>query len=460
MEWSRGPTIGRGSSATVSLAASTSGDHFAVKSAELSLSSSLQREQHILSQLNSPQIVQYLGFEITHEINKPTYNLFIEYLPSGTISDSIKKQGGSIDESLIRFYTHQIVLGLIYLHSNGLVHCDIKGQNLLICKDGVKIADLGSAKWVKDRVATSAFSGTPAFMAPEVARGEEQGFPADVWALGCTIIEMATGSHPWPEENDPVSALYRIGFSGDVPATPDWFSGDARDFLAKCLKKDPRERWTVNQLLEHPFLRDLESNSPEGIEFHRNSPTSVLDQAIWDSMEVSESHRNPTHMSFSSNSPAERIRRLIGETFSLDSNFPNWTSDEDWVTVRNRDIDETIAFFDISTNGKEIIDAEWDFIWEDVVDSIVVTEDLLPEISVGANSDVDCLYGSTDFVMLCECVVDANVPGIYFTLKRQLMEILLLFNLIVLLIVSPHLFDSFMCLVKEFFLSDSSSFVK
>ncbi|GFZ21963.1 mitogen-activated protein kinase kinase kinase 15 [Actinidia rufa] len=295
MEWSRGPTIGRGASATVSLAASTSGDLFAVKSAELSLSSSLQREQHFLSQLNSPQIIQYLGFDITHEIDKPIYNLFVEYLRGGTISDSIKKQGGSIDESVIRF-----------LHPPNR---------------GVKIADLGCAKWVEDGVTTSPFSGTPAFMAPEVARAEEQGFPADVWALGCTVIEMATGSHPWPEETDPVSALYRIGFSSDVPATPDWFSGEARDFLDKCLKKDPRERWTVKQLLEHPFLRDLESNSPEGIEIPRNSPTSVLDQAIWDSMEVSESHRNPTHMGFSSNSPAERIRRLIGETFSFYSVF-------------------------------------------------------------------------------------------------------------------------------------------
>ncbi|XP_057485887.1 mitogen-activated protein kinase kinase kinase 18-like [Actinidia eriantha] len=456
MEWSRGPTIGRGASSTVSLASSTSGDLFAVKSAELSLSSSLQREQHFLSQLNSPQIIQYLGFDITREIDKRIYNLFVEYLRGGTISDSIKKQGGSIDESVIRFYTRQIVLGLIYLHSIGLVHCDIKGQNLLICKGGVKIADLGCAKWVEDGVTTSPFSGTPAFMAPEVARGEEQGFPADVWALGCTVIEMATGSHPWPEETDPVSALYRIGFSGDVPATPDWFSGEARDFLDKCLKKDPRERWTVQQLLEHPFLRDLESNFPEGIETPRNSPTSVLDQAIWDSMEVSESHRNPTHMGFPSNSPAERIRRLIGETFSLDSNFPNWTSDEDWVTVRNRDIDETIAFFDTNTNGGEIIDAEWDLISEDIGDSFFVNEDLLPEISVEANSDVDCLYGSTDFVRLFECVENVNVPEFLFTLKRKLMEILLLFNLI----VSPQLFETFICLVQEFFTKPKYGFVK
>ncbi|KAF2314176.1 hypothetical protein GH714_023885 [Hevea brasiliensis] len=119
---------------------------------------------------------------------------------------------------MIRLYTRDILQGLEYLHTNGLAHCDIKSKNVLVSKEGAKIADFGCAKFVeKVGGAMSEFSGTPAFMAPEVARGEEQGFPADLWALGCTIIEMATGNIPWTEhQNDPVSALYQIGFSSEI----------------------------------------------------------------------------------------------------------------------------------------------------------------------------------------------------------------------------------------------------
>ncbi|KAA8526993.1 hypothetical protein F0562_008778 [Nyssa sinensis] len=281
MEWNRGPTVGRGSSATVFLATTSSGELFAVKSTNLSGSSFLQREQHFLSQLSSPHIIKYMGFDMSYENQQPMYNLFMEYAPGGTLSDAIKRQGSSLDEPTIRLYTNQILQGLDYLHLNGLVHCDIKGQNVLIGKDGaIKIADLGCARLAQDGdvdgAVTSTFSGTPVFMAPEVARGEEQGFPADVWALGCTIIEMATGSNPWPET--------------------------------------PKSGGQAKQLLQHPFLHNLESTSEEVNEFTGNSPTGVLDQEFWDSQELSESPRSLTH---SSSSPAERIRQSDRRNFFI-----------------------------------------------------------------------------------------------------------------------------------------------
>ncbi|KAI7992694.1 Mitogen-activated protein kinase kinase kinase 18 [Camellia lanceoleosa] len=86
----------------------------------------------------------------TCESNKSMYNLFMEYVPSGTISNEIKRLGGSLDESVIGIYECQILLGLDYLHLNGLVHCDIKGQNVLIGEDGIKITDLGCGRWVAE----------------------------------------------------------------------------------------------------------------------------------------------------------------------------------------------------------------------------------------------------------------------------------------------------------------------
>ncbi|KAI8002719.1 Protein WVD2-like 3 [Camellia lanceoleosa] len=107
------------------------------------------------------------------------------------------------------------------------------------------------------------------------------GVSADVWALGCTIIEMAIGFHPWPKVNDPVLTLYRIGFSDEVPELPTWFSEKAKDFQGKCLRRDSKERWIGKELLRHPFLDDLESNSPKvDEEFIQNSPMTMLDQGV------------------------------------------------------------------------------------------------------------------------------------------------------------------------------------
>ncbi|MFS7984889.1 putative mitogen-activated protein kinase kinase kinase STE-STE11 family [Helianthus anomalus] len=335
----KGPVIGRGSTATVSLATNVTGDRFAVKSTELSKSLLLQKEQQFLSKLRSPYIIEYLGFDIDYIDDVPMYNLFMEYATGGTITDVIKRQGGSLDECLIRSYTHQILQGLDYLHSNNLVHCDIKCANILVCKDGVKIGDLGCAKLVEKCGDTSScFSGTPVFMAPEVARGVKQEFAADVWAFGCTVIEMATGCNPWPEMKNPVSALYRIGYSSDVPLFPMWLSEEGKDFLRKCLQRKEEERWTVKELLQHPFVT-LNSSLKRFEDLPKSSPSSVLDQGFWDSFEVTDSPVLTQLVSFSGESPVNRIKQLV-EATPVNSCLRNWVDEEDWITVRCDHVEE------------------------------------------------------------------------------------------------------------------------
>ncbi|XP_050369023.1 LOW QUALITY PROTEIN: mitogen-activated protein kinase kinase kinase 18-like [Argentina anserina] len=373
MEWTRGPIIGRGSTAAVSLATgAVSGEVFAVKSAELSRSMFLRKEQCFLSKLSSPHVVKYLGCDVSNEQNEPMYNLFMEYVPGGTLSDVIRRQGKQLEEGVIRSYTQQIVQGLEYLHSNGLAHCDIKSQNILVAEESgkIKIADLGCAKLVHE-APTSPFSGTPVFMAPEVARGEEQGFEADIWALGCTLIEMATGgSSPWPEVSDPVSALYRIGFSGDLPEFPKWLSKEGKDFLSNCLTKCPRERWTAKELLEHPFLKDCSMVSTS----LSSSPISVLDQGLWDSFEVFEvipPQKFVCQSICSGSSPQERIKMLIGGTCSTFSDTPNWEFDENWFTVRS--------------NGDEDIEA----LLKNNNATVAISEQQSMEATVTLDMDVD-----------------------------------------------------------------------
>ncbi|KAK1440077.1 hypothetical protein QVD17_05902 [Tagetes erecta] len=338
MNYTKGPIIGRGSTATVSLATSVAGDIIAVKSTHLATSSFLQKEQQFLSKLKShPHVINYIGYEADYDNHE--YNLFMEYASCGSISDVIKKQGGFLDESLIRSYTRQILLGLDHLHSNNLVHCDVKCANMLVCEDGVKIGDLGCAKLLENegKNKSSVFSGTPVFMAPEVARGEKQGFEADVWAVGCVVIEMATGFNPWPDVNDPVSGLYRIGYSGDVPLFPVYFSDEGKDFLKKCLERNEEERWTVKQLLQHPFVTNYKKIET----LSKNSPISVIDQGFWDSLEEPEASSAPSRfVNASGDSPVERIRQLVETTVLC---LPDWVDEDDnWITVRNNHIDETL----------------------------------------------------------------------------------------------------------------------
>ncbi|KAF5948533.1 hypothetical protein HYC85_014490 [Camellia sinensis] len=232
--------------------------------------------------------------------------------------------GGRLDEAVIGNYTREILKGLEYIHSIGVAHCDVKSQNILVGESGAKLADFGCAKWLNPREDKAApIGGTPMFMAPEVARGEEQGLSGDIWALGCTVIEMATGGRsPWTRVADPVSVLYRIGFSGEIPEFPDFLSSQAKDFLGKCLKRDPKERWTAKQLLNHTFLGESNSHTKQFVGFNSDSPTSILDHGVWNTVEESET--------LDSDSPAKRIGGLL-----LCSGVANWRWDENWITIRS-----------------------------------------------------------------------------------------------------------------------------
>ncbi|KAF5814230.1 putative mitogen-activated protein kinase kinase kinase STE-STE11 family [Helianthus annuus] len=331
MRWTRGHVLGRGSSATVSAATSTTGDVFAVKSAVVSQSETLQREQQFLSILNSPFIVAYKGCDITKENKKFMYNLMMQYMPGGTVVDAINNQDCSrLNEVQISSYTRQVLQGLVYIHSNSIVHCDIKGANLLVDESGVKIADFGCAKWANE---DAPIRGTPMFMAPEVARGEEQGFPADVWALGCTVIEMATGCSPWLNVTDPVSVLYKIAYSGESPDIPGVLSNEAKDFISKCLIQDPKARWGATQLLKHPFIEQLNCNIDQDL--WTESPTGILDQYVWNSIGESQSVGTDSIQPMcSSFSLRQRIEQLEGNS---DMGNWRWKMEEEinWMTIRS-----------------------------------------------------------------------------------------------------------------------------
>jgi serine/threonine protein kinase len=109
-----------------------------------------------------------------------------------------------------------VAAGLAYLHGETIVHGDVKVSNVVIGADGrAKLADFGCTRKVCVGTSRPIIGGTPAFMAPEVVRGEEQGPAADVWALGCTVVEKAIGRAPWSGmDGDVLAAMHRISSNG------------------------------------------------------------------------------------------------------------------------------------------------------------------------------------------------------------------------------------------------------
>ncbi|KAL7259511.1 hypothetical protein ACSBR1_005409 [Camellia fascicularis] len=221
----------------------------------------LEEEVKLLKNLSHPNIVRYLGTVREEE----TLNILLEFVPGGSISSLLGKFG-SFPEAVIRMYTKQLLLGLDYLHKNGIMHRDIKGANILVDNKGcIKLADFGASKQVIDLVTISgakSMKGTPYWMAPEVIRQTGHNFSADIWSVGCTVIEMATGKPPWSQQYQEVAALFYIGTTKSHPPIPENLSDEAKDFLLKCLQQEPELRPHACELLQHPFVTGEPLQSP------------------------------------------------------------------------------------------------------------------------------------------------------------------------------------------------------
>lgn len=264
--WVKGELIGRGSYGSVYLALNvTNGEMLAVKQVTVQAPAqsseaieALIKEVETMKDLDHLNIVQYLGFEQKQQ----TYSLFLEYVAGGSISSCLKSYG-KFDEQLVKFITRQVLEGLKYLHQNGILHRDLKADNLLLELDGTcKISDFGISKKSHDIYSNNAelsMQGTIFWMAPEVIHSmvedQKQGYSAkvDIWSLGCVVLEMFAGQRPWSNEAV-ISAIYKIGKTKLAPPIPEDISAEAKDFLDKCFTINSEERPTASKLLEHEFM--------------------------------------------------------------------------------------------------------------------------------------------------------------------------------------------------------------
>uniref|UniRef100_N1QVX5 Uncharacterized protein n=1 Tax=Aegilops tauschii TaxID=37682 RepID=N1QVX5_AEGTA len=315
-------TLGRGASGAVVWLASdeASGELLAVKSAGAGGAAQLEREGSVLTGLCSPHIIPCLGSRAP-ECGGDAPILRVR--PSVSLADEAARSGGCLPEPAIRAYAGDVARGLEYLHARSLVHGDVKARNVVIGGDGrARLTDFGCARAVDSLLP---MGGTPAFMAPEVARVEEQGPASDVWALGCTVVEMATGRAPWSDMNDLLAAVHRIGYTAAVPEVPGWLSAEAKDFLDGCFRRQPSDRSTAAQLLDHPFVASAAAAGDykaAPVKQQYTSPKSTLQDALWDSDTDDEADEM-------SATPAERIGALACGNSAL----PDWDSDDGWIDV-------------------------------------------------------------------------------------------------------------------------------
>lgn len=261
-DWQKGELLGRGTFGSVYEGIADGGFFFAVK--EVSLLDQgvegkqcivqLEQEIALLSQFEHENIVRYYGTEkdATH------LYIFLELVTQGSLLRLYQKYDLRVPQ--VSGYTRQILHGLKYLHDRNVIHRDIKCANILVHTNGlVKLADFGLAKAAKLNDVKSC-KGTAFWMAPEVVRSKGYGLAADIWSLGCTVLEMLTRSFPF-SGLEHMTALYKIG-QGERPFVPDTLSSDAQDFILQCLQVDPSLRPTAAELLDHPFVkRPLPSSS-------------------------------------------------------------------------------------------------------------------------------------------------------------------------------------------------------
>ncbi|XP_066896168.1 serine/threonine-protein kinase Nek1 isoform X4 [Kogia breviceps] len=232
------------------------GRQYVIKEINISSMSGKEREESrrevaVLANMKHPNIVQYRE---SFEENGSLY-IVMDYCEGGDLFKRINAQKGILfQEDQILDWFVQICLALKHVHDRKILHRDIKSQNIFLTKDGtIQLGDFGIARVLNSTVElVRTCIGTPYYLSPEICENKPYNNKSDIWALGCVLYEMCTLKHAFEAGNMKNLVLKII--SGSFPPVSLHYSYDLRSLLSQLFKRNPRDRPSVNSILEKGFI--------------------------------------------------------------------------------------------------------------------------------------------------------------------------------------------------------------
>lgn len=246
--------IGKGGTSVVYQAEYEDGRYFAVKSIERNKLTerdweNLQREADIMRRVDHPNVLKLFNiFE-----NDDHYHFVLEYMPHGELFDHIIARG-RYTEADAREIIKQILLGIEYLHANGIAHRDLKPENILIGDNRVVICDFGLSKFFDRGQLLLTQCGTPGYVSPEVVSGDVYTNAVDLWTIGVITYILVSGIPPFDGHDDEVCDRIVNGRYTFPERHFAHCSDMVKHFIQSLLRVNPDDRPTATQMLSHPWI--------------------------------------------------------------------------------------------------------------------------------------------------------------------------------------------------------------